>query len=69
MPISWPPSPLSTLLRPVGYPAAKIPTQSRPRKPATPCTATAPTTSSTRIFCSIQPPAYTVSAAVTPESR
>jgi hypothetical protein len=34
-----------------------------------PCTATAPTTSSTRIFFSIQAPTYTAIAALPIESR
>src|SRR3712207_8879681 len=69
MPISWPPMLDSTLLTPVGYPAANTPTQNMPRKPATPCTATAPTTSSTRIFFSIHAPAQTTSAAVAIASK
>ena len=57
MPSSWPQMLESTLFTPVGYPAAKTPTQKTPAKPLKPCTATAPTTSSTRTFVSIQVPA------------
>ena len=57
MPIIWPLKDESTFSSPVGYPAAKMPTQNTPRKPDTPWTATAPTASSTRKRFSIAVPA------------
>ena len=56
-PIICPPKLEDTLLMPVGYPVANNPTAMIPKNPHTPCTATAPTASSTLHRFSIRPPA------------